>query len=111
MSKSIAEILGWIEDGTWWLDEPDGTAEVSCWKRPNSMRTYREPTVDDMLTWLKAQDRAVNITGGQPNTYWQVRITNPGDYQQHVLFSRSHNAPTLHAALEAAVRAIDEAKP
>lgn len=70
------------------------------------------PDIDDVLSWLKAQDRAVRISGGTPGAMWQVRVTRPIEHHEHVPWGRSRNALRLtDAVLRAGLDVLDEVVP
>lgn len=96
--KSIAEIIGW----TW--HEGSG-----AWKAPGRQHFVHArrddppgPTPDDMLAWLRERGRAVSAFLNADSVSVHVeRLEGPW------LF---YVQPTLHAALEAAVRAVHDAE-
>lgn len=93
--RSIAEIMGWERaadyDEERWVDPIDHVAWL-----PGSGYDC-----DDMLAWLVARDEHDGIEtwsdqGGHVVKLWLSMQSWPDE----------HHAPTLHAALEAAVRAV-----
>ena len=92
-TRSVAEIMGWTSTGGygaeyWWIDA-DGGEHVTL---------GRDPSPDDMLAWLRERYVGVDIQVGA-----SVAV-EPWPGHRIVV------GETLHAALEAAVRAVAEAE-
>lgn len=124
--RTVAEIIGQTSDGDWPHDGRRLPAEVIIgWECPACGEWINEagprtkcpkdwrnatPSVDVMLAWLRKSGYDVEF--GAPRTHLDgvalagerlVKVTLK-PFQQH---SVSYRAPTLLAALEAAVRAVD----
>lgn len=91
---SIAELIGWEICSAWWIRQ-DGT-----W-------AHTPPTPDDLLAWLLGKHQEVEMCAypaGSDLPEAFIEVTVDADY------SDGHydhfKAPTLLAALEAAVRAV-----
>lgn len=115
MSRPVAEIIGWERherEAAWKMD--GSLAFTAVWYTPPGVIDVHglgvTPSPDDMLAWLRAQhpngikiglqDDLVGFPRDAPAGFWVERPTGTG----HV----SHCAPTLRAALEAAVQATDD---
>ena len=97
--RTVAVILGW-QRRMQMIDGRETTSPSSHWFHPaNPRRFVDEPTVtvDDMLAWLNARDCEVVWAAGS------VRVRGSD-------VRRDFDAPTMFAALEAAVLAVDEAQ-
>ncbi len=86
--RTIAEIIGWEKRATPFYRAPGETVA-------------RKPTPDDLLAWLREQRWVASIMTWRDIE--DVRVDIMGSYgeQHHEL-----HAPTLLAALEAAVRVV-----
>ena len=131
--RSVAKIIGKTADGAWphdgrditpdaWESMPIGVTLVcpACEQEynvdePSSCSVdWRNaaPTPDDMLAWLSAPQMHTGVEGGPDdvvitrNHYGPtvVRVINAHGNREDIV----ELAPTLHAALEAAVRAVAE---
>jgi hypothetical protein len=91
---------GWQTASGWFADE---------WFEHHAAHVVPIPTPDDMLAWLDGQGYAVEMNSrrneGDRDIY--VTLLPYGSAGQ----SPDYEGATLHAALEAAVRAVAEATP
>lgn len=100
-NQSIAEIMGWEFVAA---EHPD--VWPGRWLHPNGVDTTTlppKPTPDDMLAWLvRDQVTAVAVSfWGRPGSESRAFV----EVKRGGASAQTH-APTLHAALAAAVRAI-----
>ena len=96
-TRSVAEIMGWEHAGGYddrWTRPVDGVAYLAG-------RGY---TPDDMLAWLRERGFNVDIDANLGEQVSVMPWNLDNDYPDAFV------APTLHAALEAAVRAVAEAE-
>lgn len=114
--RSIAEIIGWeIVENPWHGfragEEPTRVrANGEYW----SMSKWYHPTVDDMLAWWRPRvkrDAHVSIDWREGQVVvelwdYELALAYRSDYQPADIVTGT--APTLLAALEAAVRAVEE---
>lgn len=103
-TPSAAEVMGWR-----WL-QGDGAK----WFDPATEQAHRnDPTPDDMLAWLSAHvvDGGWNTEGTIGINYERDGDTGHVEVQWYCAAgSEMVSAPTLHAALEAAVIAVGRAE-
>lgn len=92
-TRSVAEIMGWEEIG------PD-SALVDIFRRPDGSLAQDEPTPDDMLAFLREQGYNVQTESAHDATEVEVSVGQDGEVMTPFYDD------TLHAALEAAVRAV-----
>lgn len=100
--RSLAEIIGWERrenaERTVWYDPPEPDPR----RRHEWQPVTPQPTVDDLLAWLREQRYNVLCTswveGGAVVSL--ISVTKP---------EARYPAATLLAALESAVRAVDAA--
>ena len=95
-TRSVAEIMGWRRVLTY-----DGRGSVPV---GDSHPPQIGPTPDDMRAWLNRQGCNVRTDSPHDATEVEVSVGRPGEVM--VPFYDD----TLHAALEAAVRAVAEAE-
>ncbi len=108
-TRTVAEIIGWKPEHVFhyhdciWCGAVDFSAREraeDCVDNPG------RPTVDDMLGWLLDNGGIDEIEpwydAEAADGGWEVHFWLTDDFDMH------ERAPTLHAALEAAVIAIDE---
>ena len=98
-TRTVAEIMGWTSTGGygaeyWWVDAAGG----------EHITLGRDPSPDDMRAWLNRQGCNVRTDSPHDATEVEVSVGRPGEVM--VPFYDD----TLHAALEAAVRAVAEAE-
>lgn len=105
-ARSVAEIMGFTDGHRMWDADDDCTlcgAPPERWKVEHCPNGAETPTPDDMLAFLREQ-RDVERVG------CDVVDTNPGAlvrvWFSHQSWPEQFEAQTLHAALEAAVRAV-----
>lgn len=112
---TIAELIGWTRNGELlegnehdgcctmaWTDPQGETWDIDC--------LGPELTVDDMLAWLQDtrnerhgwQVHYIGPKSGLSHSGWEVGAYPWADGEPYEVF----DGPTLHAALEAAVRAV-----
>lgn len=96
----LAELLGWSDEGV------DEDYPVQYWRTPDG-HLSRDPDVDDMLAWLRGKQMVVvsaieDERSTPPLTGEEIDLCVYGVGQDLVYV----DGPTLHAALEAAVRAV-----
>ena len=86
MTRSVAEIIGWcpVPD-----DPTQPSYDVEGYGRAN-----HEPTPDDLLAWLR--ERSVH----------RIEMHYSKGWADVIVGDTYHEAPTLLAALEMAVRAV-----
>lgn len=98
--RSIAEIIGWERrenaERTVWYDPP----EPDLRRRHEWSPITPQHTVDDLLAWLGEQGWSANIMTWASMGDVSVRLGRFYEYHHE------YHAPTLLAALEAAVRAV-----
>lgn len=104
-TRSVAEIIGWTLEH---VPDLDGGTDP-MWRCPDGCRPERDdgcwgharPSVipDDMLAWLRGHGHDVDINAPHDDEV-EVNVGEPGAVM--VPFYDS----TIHAALEAAVRAV-----
>lgn len=111
--RPIAEIIGWTSEGTWFVDEPDGTAEVPVWIKPNGLRSVVEPSVDDMARWVQQQGYSLlfdQVKGGYIVMLYADADGPFGDCEAVDCWpdpgTDDPPIPTMHEGAEIAVRAV-----
>ena len=82
--RSIAEVIGWEYTSNGYVRLPDG----------NTYEGYIKPTADDLLAWLR--ERSVH----------RIEMHYSKGWADVIVGDTYHEAPTLLAALEQAVRAV-----
>lgn len=92
--KTIAEIIGWRKDG-------GDTQYLPFYVKSDGTYGHGEPDCDDMLAWLDKQGHACEMSLIQGGGVDLVLDRCAG-------YTFDTEAPTLHAALEAAVRAVHD---
>lgn len=104
--RSVAEIMGWRRGPDVDLDWGYLHTKPSPGRRRITVQPTDEPQVDDMLAWLIVKGVHVSAMWHDPGEGFFVELHgfDGGDR----LYETSEPAPTLHAALEAAVRAVAE---
>lgn len=97
--RTVAEVMGWVR-----LPDIPGVlgGMEGGWARPGTDQPTT-PTPDDMLSWLREHSHTLRFYDNGDSFSVHTR-SHPG---APVMF---HRAPTLHAALEAAVLAVSAAQ-
>lgn len=100
--RSVAEIIGWVIEDNPWYNERTAYREEPKRLRANGeyWLTSKRPTVDDLLAWLRGQGYDV-IT-----KVMRFASDEPIVWAEAANRKVVKKAPTLLAALEAAVRAV-----
>ena len=95
----MPEILGWHQD---W---PDGHSPYRVWWKGATQQPLGwTPSIDDMLAWLVATGHVWSAQKFRTGVAVVICYVETGVEW----FPPAFEAPTLHAALEAAVRAVDD---
>ena len=112
-TRSVAEIM-WTSEPCCNVQDNNGHCPDDCriWTSPDGLRWEYGPTLDvdvtpdDMLTWLREQRdiECVGIDAVDTDPRMLVRV-----WFGHQSWPEQVYGDTLHAALEAAVRAVAEA--
>lgn len=105
--RTVAEVMGWVELAAWGWHRPGCSDEP--WEHVCCCRCG--PTPDDMLSWLSQRNERTwspfwiePVWGISGVSRYRVKVVvegRPGITEE---------APTLHAALEAAVLAVSAAQ-
>ena len=103
-TRPVAEIIGWRA-----VCRPTPEPIFICWHKPNGEMTTDDPTADDMLVWLREQGYDIEMGTAHDASEVGVEVSAWDDCEDCDVVT-DHFASTLHAALEAAVRAVDEAR-
>ena len=104
-TRSVAEIIGWSEEVAVHFGDPRVTS--SCWLRPNMSIATGPPTPDDMLAWLRGRGYDIEMGTAHDATEVGVEVSRWDDWHECDVATDYYDS-TLHAALEAAVRAVAE---
>ena len=111
-TRSLAEIMGFTSGHRVRDSDDDCTlcgAAPERWRVEHCPNGAEKPTVDDLLAWLRSELMPMEIEvypdGILPRDGWDVWVNRIPDYEGK---TERYNGcgPTLHAALEAAVRAV-----
>jgi len=102
--RPIPEILGWHPD---W---PDGHSAYKVWWKDGQRQPLLwQPTPDHMRAWIRSKGGYALIEDVEEGViiyvHGAVQWPQPGSK-----YEAAGPFPTLHAALAAAVRAVDEAE-